>query len=344
MGALLPVLVVLGMTWKPIAESPASADEPVGVARIRKDAEQLSSLATTSLGKQFLAATSELPNIATRTIHQDPLRNANTLMADAEADKLSAEGREKLKKISVDESLYYHTKYGSPLAYLLPLEILGRAGLTDVKGRKILDFGYGGIGHLRLLAVSGAEAVGVDVDPFLRALYSAPGDQGIIEGKNATGRVTLVDGRFPKEMVTTAKVRDGYDVILSKNTLKRGYIHPERPADKRRLVDLGVDDSDFLRTLHRTLKDGGRLLIYNLCPAQSPLDKPYLPHADGRSPFDRNQWEEAGFRILAFDKDDSLAARALARALGWDRGAGAMDLEKDLFATYTLVEKLAANP
>ena len=47
---------------------------------------------------------------------------------------------------------YYTTKYGSPLAYSRPIDLLGQAGLQDVSGRKILDFGYGTVGHLRLLA------------------------------------------------------------------------------------------------------------------------------------------------------------------------------------------------
>jgi len=52
--------------------------------------------------------------------------------------------------------------------------------VTSVDGKRILDFGYGTVGHLRLLASLGADMVGVEVDPLLRALYSAPGDQGAI--------------------------------------------------------------------------------------------------------------------------------------------------------------------
>ena len=89
---------------------------------------------------------------------------------------------------------------------------------------------------------------------------------------------------------------------------------------------------------------GGRVLIYNLSPATAPPGKPYIPAADGRSPFARATWEKAGFRVLAFDQDDSGAARALGRALGWDRlSEQPMDLVTDLFATYTLAEKPAAG-
>jgi hypothetical protein len=87
----------------------------------------------------------------------------------------------------------------------------------------------------------------------------------------------------------------------------------------------------FVRALHDALKPGGRALIYNLCPAPAPPGKPYIPWADGRSPFTRSTWESAGFEILAFDADDTAAARAMARALGWD--------EKDLFSTHKLVRR-----
>ena len=52
-------------------------------------------------------------------------------------------------------------------------------------------------------------------------------------------------------------------------------------------------------------------------------------------------WVAAGFRIVAFDRDDSDAIRRLAHALGWDRGESAMDLKNDLFAKYSLMEKPA---
>ena len=112
-----------------------------------------------------------------------------------------------------------------------------------------------------------------------------------------------------------------------------------RSADEKRLIKLGVDDETFVRTLFAMLAPGGRALIYNLAPAQAPLDKPYIPWADGRCPFARPLWEKAGFRVVEFDRDDTAAARAMGHALGWDQGEDKVDLEKDLFGTYTLAEK-----
>ena len=105
------------------------------------------------------------------------------------------------------------------------------------------------------------------------------------------------------------------------------------------LIDLGVTDSAYVHNLHRILKPGGLALIYNLSPAPSPPDKPYRPWTDGRSPFPKALWESAGFEVLAFDRDDNAAARAMGHALGWDQGSSPMDLQNDLFAHYTLVRK-----
>ena len=58
-----------------------------------------------------------------------------------------------------------------------------------------------------------------------------------------------------------------YDLFLSKNTLKRGYIQPEKKVDRRLLVDLGADDPAFLKAVAKALKPGGWLVIDNLSPA-----------------------------------------------------------------------------
>jgi hypothetical protein len=250
--------------------------------------------------------------------------------------------RARLVKRALPPAFYYQTRYGTPLAYARPLELLGTAGLTDVQSKRVLDFGYGSIGQLRLLAGLGADAVGVDVDPMLEALYSGEGDTGVVpRGRKPAGRVTLVTGSFPGDDATATLVGGGYTLIVSKNTLKRGYVHPERPVDPRRMVHLGVEDTAFVRHVFRRLAPGGWFLIYNLCPAPAPPDQPYIPWADGRSPFPLEMLAAAGFEVLAFDVDDSAAARAMAHALGWDQGPAPMDLEHDLFGTYTLARRPA---
>lgn len=314
--------------------APRAAVDTSAAGKIRSDAKALEPLMTSKLARKFLAATADLPNVAPRTIRFDSSRTH--YYSEAEAAKLPEPERAPLIMRTLDDQFYYNTRYGTPLAYSRPLQILSEAGFRDVAGKKILDYGYGTIGHLRLLASLGAHVTGVEVDPLLRTLYSWPGDQGAI-GKR--GKLRVVQGRYPAESEVTAAVGEGYDLFISKNTLKNGYLHPEKPVDPRMLVNTGVSDSAFVENLWRILVPGGYALIYNLCPAPAPPDKPYIPWADGRSPFSEGMWKAQGFQVIAFDRDDSGPARAMAHALGWDAGEGGMKLESDLFGTYTLVRK-----
>jgi hypothetical protein len=314
--------------------------EETGVARLRHEAAKLEPLVASRLARNFLKATAALPAVAPRTIYRDGA--GKTYLTEAAAGSRATKARQPLEPVPVDETFYYTTKYGSPLAYARPIEILGQSGVDDVAGWKILDFGYGTVGHLRLLAALGADVTGVDVDPLLPALYGAPDDQGIIRGPGGSqGRLRLIDGRFPADQAIKTAVGGKYDLIVSKNTLKRGYVHPERPVDPRRLLDLGIEDAGFVKVVYEMLKPGGRVLIYNISPAPSPADQPYKNWADGRCPFARDLWVRGGFRVAAFDRDDSDAVRALAHALGWDQGDSPIDLKTDLFALYCLLVKPA---
>jgi SAM-dependent methyltransferase len=337
------VLAIPLVIWHfAVLHDPAMTDQaakPEGVALFRREASALEPHVNSRLARNVLQATADLPAIAPRTLYLNEATRA--YFTEREAQSLDRAARTELTKFPVDESFYYTTKYGTPLAYARPLDLLGRAGVTDAAGLKVLDFGFGTIGHLRLLASLGADVTGVDVDPLLRALYSNPEDQGTITTRNGPqGRIRLIDGRFPADPSVKTAVGAGYDVILSKNTLKNGFVHPERPVEKRRLLNLDVDDATFVRAFYDVLKPGGWLMIYNICPAPSPPDKPYKHWADGRCPFARPVWEAAGFQVVAYDQDDTPAIRKIAHALGWDRGEDAMDLNSDLFAHYSLMRKL----
>lgn len=285
------------------------------VEALKKESETLTSWVKTDLARAFLAETANLPAVSARVMMRG---GPEGWYSQASAAKLDDATKAALKEFKIDEARYYNTFYGSPLAYVRALDVAAQHGLTVKPGTKILDFGYGSIGHLRLLANLGAEVHGVEVDPFLRELYSGPGDTGAVGAKG--GKITLHHGRFPADPPVKSAIGGGYDFIMSKNTLKRGYIRPERQADPNQLVKLGVDDKTFMKELFDALKPGGLLLIYNLSPKQNPPDKPYLPMANGLSPFDKPEWEAAGFKVIAFDVDDSVAAKELGRILGWDRG------------------------
>jgi SAM-dependent methyltransferase len=323
------------------AGASAAAAPKEGTARhIEAQALAVLPLVQSPLAKRFLAATAALPEIAPRTLYRDA--GKTRAFTASEAAALPDAERKALVPYPADEAFYYTTKYGSPVAYARALDLLGQAGVDPRPGLRLFDFGFGGIGHLRLLASLGMDVTGNDIDPLLKALYSEPGDQGKIAGFHAPeGHLKLVVGHYPGEPPVAQAVGGGYDVIVSKNVLKKGYIHPDRPAEKKFLIDLGVDDAVFLKTIFDALKPGGRFLIYNICPAPTPPDKPFKPWSDGRSPFTRAQFETAGFRISVFDRDDTNAIRALGYAMGWDQGEDAMDLQNDLSVLYTLVEKAA---
>ena len=237
------------------------------------------------------------------------------------------------KQITIDEGMFYYARYGSPLAYARALDLAVTSGFEPATGAKIFDFGYGSIGHLRMLALMGHHCVGVDVAPFLKRMYANA------SGPLGDGSVFVYDGQFPKEEALTEKVGKDFDLVISKNVLKKGYIHPSREvSDPRMLIDLGVDDEAFLASVAAMLKPNGLFVIYNFCPAKAATDKPYIPWAEGESPFSKDAFVKAGFEVLQLDVVDDAEARRLGHALGWD-SAGGMNLDTDLFAWYTIVRK-----
>jgi hypothetical protein len=328
---MIPVVVLL---LAAVAASDGAATPQASA--LPTQARKLRTLARSDLGQDFLKAAEGAPPYTPRTVYRRG--KAREWLDDSAFARLTAAGRAGWTPMTIDEDTYQGLFYGSPLAYLLPLERLGGAGFGGLRGKRLADFGHGGIGQLRLFAELGAEAVGIDVDPLQPILYSTPRDQGPV-GK-AGGSVKLIHGRFPADPMTVAAVGGGYDLFLSKNTLKRGYIHPAEKVDPRMLVDLGTDDPTFLKAVASVLKPGGWLVIYNLSPVPNGPGKPYRPMADGRCPFSAADLVAAGFETLVRDSVDDKAARALGAALGWDKPPDNMNLENDLFALVTLARKM----
>jgi SAM-dependent methyltransferase len=355
---LLPIAAalsgVLSMSARsaPLASAPPASRAPQdadpfegleGVDKILLEAEALEAVVETELGRAFLAAAKELPPIDPgRVVYWD--RSSGAALGEEEALALSESELAPFRRMEVDETLHYTTFYGTPLGYTRAIDIASANGLDALDGARILDFGYGGIGHLRALASLGAEVVGVEVMEIFRELYAFSGDTGEIPrasicGEGQPGRLELVHGRYPGEPDVARAVGAGFDLVISKNVLKKGYVHPERETDPDRLVYLGVDDETFLEAVFSVLNPGGLFLIYNLYPAQHPPEKPYLPWATGGCPFERELVHEVGFEIVAFDWNDTAGAHRMARALAWDRGPHPMDLERNLFAMVTLLRR-----
>jgi hypothetical protein len=318
------------------APAPAPTTE---IDRVLVAARKLDAIVTRPEVKRFLAHAAALPHIATRTLYHDEKKTH--FYTEQQAAALPPAEKAALKTMIADEELYYNAKYGSPLSYSRPLDILFSKGLSLPQGARVLDFGYGYVGHLRLLATMGVDATGVDVDPFLTALYGQPGDTGDFTGPaGEKGHVRLLDGHFPADPAIVAAVGTGYDLVISKNVLKRGYIHPYRPVDEKFVIKLGASDEVVLKSFFSALKPGGTMLVYNICPALTPPDKPFVTWSDGRSPFTREQWEAAGFKVNVFDQDDTDAVRVMGHALGWgDDPEDHWDIDHDLSVIYTLVER-----
>jgi hypothetical protein len=321
----------------PPPRSAVESSDPA-ILRLRAQAKDLEPLCESALGRAFLAATPLLPPVSERSIHHD--RERTRYLSGPTFAALPEKERSQMVEERGGSELYYETHYGTPLAYARAIDLAGAAGVSSLSGKRVLDFGYGTIGHLRLLAANGADAVGVDVDPFLAALYSESSDQGPFPpGEGATGRVTLVNGRFPADEPARTRVGGGFSLVISKNTLKNGYLHPEGPVSPRAAFSLGVSDDAFVATLRDVLVPDGLVLLYNAGPPPAKAGEPYRPHADGRSPFSRSQWEKGGFQVLAFDQEDSPSFRAMARVFRWDREME-IDIETGIFAMYTLVRRL----
>jgi hypothetical protein len=325
----------------PAAFAQSDNEKPARL-QIQEQAEKLKPLVKSKAVKEFLEATKLLPEVNTRILYLD--KENNEAYNEAEAKRLPEEKREKLDRLEYDEEFYYFTRYGSPMIYARPLDIVAQVASKDgaeftFQGKSVFDFGYGLVGHLRLLATLGARTVGTEVYPVLRALYSYTGDQGHITGTHATGTIKLIHGRYPAEPDVEAAVGAGFDIIISKNVLKRGYIHPEREADPRATIDLGVDDATFASACYDALNPGGLIIIYNISPKQNPADQPFIPWADGRCPFDKDLLEKIGFKTIAYDQDDQKAILDLWMALGYNQDQSREALATDLFAHYTLLQR-----
>ncbi|MCB9848577.1 MAG: hypothetical protein H6814_09200 [Phycisphaeraceae bacterium] len=328
-------LLGIALTTAAIAQD----SEPRPVEQIRDDAGSLLGFVETDLGRSFLRSAADLPEIeGERIVYWD--RTKRRAIGEAEAQGLDEEALEPFRRLELGEDFYYNTAYGSPLAYCRAIDLAGSSGMRTVDGAGILDFGFGGIGHLRMLASLGANCTGLEVLDLLREFYREPGDTGEIDrasvaGAGDPGSIRLLFGRFPAEKPLTDAVGTGYDLILSKNTLKLGYIHPEREADPRSVIDLGVDDEAFVRAMFDALAPGGLFIVYNIYPKPSGPDEPYIPWASGAFPFDRALTEGVGFEVVKWNVDDSDAMRRMATILGWD---GSMSLD-DVFAMYTILRR-----
>lgn len=287
------------------------------------------------LGRAFMLAAQQIPGFEPRQVYRKEVAGRKLTLGAVSYAKLPEAEQEGWTAEDLTSLEYYYTGYGTPLAYGRVLDVLGQAGVTSISGKRICDFGCGTLGHLQVMARLGADTVGIDPDPWLRELYSDPSDQ-YAPSEERRGGIRLISGYWPGDPLALAEAGK-FDIFTSKNTLKRGYIHPDQKVDPRRTVNLGVSDEAFLNTLYSRLNEGGWVVIYNISGAQP--EGGYNPSADGRNPFPQEAWEKAGFTTVAYDVDDSENIRKWGAAFGWGEPE---ELETGFFAMVSVFKKGAA--
>src|SRR5262249_49065985 len=119
-------LLVAALLSLPPLSSALADDAPSRVRELEDEAKALAPLVHTALARAFLAAVPRLPSISPRTVYRDSARTR--AWSAREAQQLPDTLRAKLVARTLDERFYYDTRYGSPLAYVRALEILGRHG------------------------------------------------------------------------------------------------------------------------------------------------------------------------------------------------------------------------
>ncbi len=166
-------VVAIGLFLSSQTPAPEAVVPGSVVAQMTTEAAALGAQVQSSLAKEFVTGFQCLPAVATPRVayYNKETREALT---EAAAKGMTEEQLAGYTKRDLDEQYFYMTRYGTPVAFTRAMEILGRAGVKHVDGLKLVDFGFGSIGQLRALAALGADAVGVEVDALMKAMYSDP--------------------------------------------------------------------------------------------------------------------------------------------------------------------------
>jgi SAM-dependent methyltransferase len=322
---------IIAITALSITSSVLAQPETHPLRQIKRDAQALKEVFVSPDAHAMLEQAALLPVLETRTIHIATRPNRGFTQAQFEA--LGEQEREGLQAFEIDAARYYSTFYGSPLVYARTLDLLNvHMPQFEIDGARIMDLGYGQVGQLRLWAQMGAHVTGVEVDPILTAMYDGCAAVGDIKD---AGSVRLIECAWPNEASCRSELGTGFDLIVSRNLLKKGYVKPAQLNPSYPVpVAWGMDDEAAVQHFYDALAPGGVVVIESLGPKPDPAK----PWSDIANPWDRSAWEAAGFEVIAHDEDESMYARAMGRALGWD---AQMDLEEALFAVYSFYRKPA---
>jgi|GEM_PF-2022747 len=297
----------------------------------------------------WMSRAAELPEPEPVVLHVGPRRPGGMdreVFTQEQLDALMAEPgatlRSDLREITFGSDRYYATSYGTPIAYAPMLqhvaEFLETQGTDSFSGMKVLDFGYGQLGQIAMLARCGAEVHGVEVDPIVHTLYEVSGAADEVPGNDGRiGAIRLHFGEWFGDRDFRDQVGSGFDLLLFRNVLKKGYVTPDVPMEGFDPIDVGGSPQRGAEIIAAALAPGGIAIVYNLGSGPHVRDDgSYNNPADVRDPFGRAPWEAAGLEIIAFEADGSALMRETGVAIGWAAAVEELEL---LNARYTIVRR-----
>jgi hypothetical protein len=103
------------------APQPAVDPAPKITDKLKADAASLAPIMSSSLAKEFLAATAQLPEPATRTVYRN--RERGTAVSSQDYELMSADARTGFAARECSPEFYFETGYGSPLVYARVLDL-----------------------------------------------------------------------------------------------------------------------------------------------------------------------------------------------------------------------------
>lgn len=305
--------------------------------------------ARTETGVAYLEAAASLPNQLRRHLWVD--RQFTTAYGEAEYAPLDERAKRPLRFRPVTELAYYTGTSDKPMMDVLAVDLAVRgtpmespAGLA---GKKILIFNPRVITQGRLLASLGAHVTIVHDQQRMAALYSEPGDVGVIPGHGGSpdGSLRLIRTVWPGEDAEgAAEIGTGYDLVIVSDWISNGLstltpVPPRWMNVSRSLRPLPSTPEAFVETIAGVLAPGGRFLNYAFGPIQTRTADMSLAYADVGFPAGAEAIRASGLEIVALDGDDTLQLQRLMRVREFNEPVVRPDGMPSMTSAYTLLIK-----
>src|SRR6267378_3975349 len=111
---------------------PAKQEEVFPTEVMMQDAAAISPQASSAFAKSLLAGFGCLQPIQPMVVYYN--KETRSALSDAEAAKMTPAQLTGYAKKDIDDEFYYFTRYGTPVAFMRPVELLGRAGVKSAEG------------------------------------------------------------------------------------------------------------------------------------------------------------------------------------------------------------------